>query len=544
MAGLGMAGLGMSSVLAVCAHNLVLSAAGIAAPTSAPEDVQDIVYLSAQGPVFIRLRMTIDNLTLDQAAANLASSLFVTLDEDGDGLISLRQAASAPGIDRSLSEGEVAEWDTEPHDAKMSSAEFTAFLQGELGKLFFMRAVQSQQIQSINLFDRLDIDKDHRLTKEEFQKSGETLANHDYDDDDTISTVELLPFRNPIAPRVTSLPETSSADMPFVTLTASTFDSAVQVLLDRYAAPHTDQKANSVSADELGIDTSCLTAFDTDGDARLDLAELTTLCKNNLPDADLSIQLPRVKNMRPQIKVVSQLKSSAMVVERVSYSRLSLSVHNTKFELRAIGTGSQAIDNRSFYRLKFRTADGDKNGYLEATEFPGLEVPDVTFSQTDRNHDGKLFREELLMFLDGHAMAAQSRIVMSVLANNQSLFEALDGNDDNRLSAREFANASDAVAPLDQNQDGLLHKAELDQNYRITFSMGEPQLFQRSMLNSRPAVPRPMTSSNTSGPNWFRRMDRNQDGDISWREFLGPRPAFDKLDDNHDGLIDADEAVK
>jgi hypothetical protein len=38
-------------------------------------------------------------------------------------------------------------------------------------------------------------------------------------------------------------------------------------------------------------------------------------------------------------------------------------------------------------------------------------------------------------------------------------------------------------------------------------------------------------------------MDRNQDGDVSWREFLGPADTFVRLDSNGDTLIDADEAA-
>ncbi len=43
-------------------------------------------------------------------------------------------------------------------------------------------------------------------------------------------------------------------------------------------------------------------------------------------------------------------------------------------------------------------------------------------------------------------------------------------------------------------------------------------------------------------PDWFHKMDRNHDGDVSRREFLGPRDQFDRLDRDKDGLIDADEA--
>ena len=46
------------------------------------------------------------------------------------------------------------------------------------------------------------------------------------------------------------------------------------------------------------------------------------------------------------------------------------------------------------------------------------------------------------------------------------------------------------------------------------------------------------------GPIWFQRMDRNQDGDVSWKEFLGPRHVFEELDVDHDGLIDPEEAKR
>ena len=46
-----------------------------------------------------------------------------------------------------------------------------------------------------------------------------------------------------------------------------------------------------------------------------------------------------------------------------------------------------------------------------------------------------------------------------------------------------------------------------------------------------------------AGPTWFRRMDRNGDGDLAWSEFLGPRDVFHQLDADHDGLIDPFEAA-
>ncbi len=44
------------------------------------------------------------------------------------------------------------------------------------------------------------------------------------------------------------------------------------------------------------------------------------------------------------------------------------------------------------------------------------------------------------------------------------------------------------------------------------------------------------------GPLWFRKMDRNGDGDVSRGEFLGTKAEFDAIDTDHDGLISLEEA--
>ena len=44
-------------------------------------------------------------------------------------------------------------------------------------------------------------------------------------------------------------------------------------------------------------------------------------------------------------------------------------------------------------------------------------------------------------------------------------------------------------------------------------------------------------------PVWFRKMDKNDDGDISPREWLGTDEDFAKIDADGDGLISAAEAI-
>ena len=46
----------------------------------------------------------------------------------------------------------------------------------------------------------------------------------------------------------------------------------------------------------------------------------------------------------------------------------------------------------------------------------------------------------------------------------------------------------------------------------------------------------------SAGPKWFLGSDRNNDGDLTWNEFLGHREDFHALDADRDGLIDPIEA--
>jgi Ca2+-binding EF-hand superfamily protein len=92
---------------------------------------------------------------------------------------------------------------------------------------------------------------------------------------------------------------------------------------------------------------------------------------------------------------------------------------------------------------------------------------------------------------------------------------------------------------FDRDGDGQIAKAELLPTLRISFGYGpivHRQLATVRSVHSLAAAP------NVTPPDWFTRMDRNNDSDLTPREFLGANEQFASLDLDGDGLISALEA--
>ena len=69
---------------------------------------------------------------------------------------------------------------------------------------------------------------------------------------------------------------------------------------------------------------------------------------------------------------------------------------------------------------------------------------------------------------------------------------------------------------------------------RLTLGTPAPRPAVTLRPGAKPVSPR--------GPAWFQKMDRNGDGYVSHREFLGPLENLRLLDRDGDGLLSPDEA--
>jgi Ca2+-binding EF-hand superfamily protein len=120
------------------------------------------------------------------------------------------------------------------------------------------------------------------------------------------------------------------------------------------------------------------------------------------------------------------------------------------------------------------------------------------------------------------------------------LFDHLDENHDYRLSTRELHNAAEIIKAIDANHDGRLSAAEIPQQLVLELSRNTPSaaVAERRSIRGGERV----RTATKHGPSWFQNMDRNDDGELSPREFIGTADLFQRLDQDHNGVIDVKEA--
>jgi Ca2+-binding EF-hand superfamily protein len=513
-----------------------------------PAGIREAVYFSPAGPVRVRLRVTIGQRTPEAVWQEAVGALFTFLDRNGDGVLDAAERASvaapergrAPDLASPPGAGAPLRLAFARKDNGVTREAFAAAVRAAGFEPVRLTAVAGRADSaelSAALFRHLDSDRDGKLSADELRAARERLEPLDVNEDELLTPAELLgryvapnPGRPVIAaaPRTAEEPSAALADLLFLNIDGT---PAVKQILAARGGP----RATSLGRSELGMNADAFAALDKDGNGRLDTAELGAWLRQ-APEVDLAVELLLGRLSLLPAEPGRPAAFGAGPGGAVVGSTRGTQLH---FEV-ARGDAVRAAWDASADRLRQQLVGLAKaNGFVTRKQLETQPAALVFFDFADRNADGKVDSAEVEAALKTLAPLATCRAEIAFVDGGNGLFEMLDSNGDGRLSPRELLEAAAVLRPF-ADASGRVGPKNLPRKLRI----------QATVTGIPAAVPSPgvvVTSRRDSGPAeavpaWFSKMDRNGDGDVSLREFLGPLELFRKLDRDGDGLISPSEA--
>ncbi|QDT49051.1 transaldolase/EF-hand domain-containing protein [Symmachiella dynata] len=248
-------------------------------------------------------------------------------------------------------------------------------------------------------------------------------------------------------------------------------------------------------------------------------------------DVDHSFQADQLEKDEVQVHAqtmkVNFSKSFTSMTMRIDADRVRVLLRSDEGKL---GEHLEAAAQK--LRTRFQSADVNNDSCLNTAETERKNQADLRalVAVADHNRDGQLTIEELDRWIVLQEKLAAGQVLVTVLDFRRGLFEILDTNADGRLSLREIASSAKNVQEIHRQPPDTFVHADVPRQIRMIFSRGRPQKL--------------LAAVKYDAPEWFLAMDRNRDGDISSREFIGDEPAFQRLDRNGDLLISPDEINK
>ncbi|MBX7166494.1 MAG: hypothetical protein K1X74_09110 [Pirellulales bacterium] len=548
------------------------SAAIADAAAVVPNDVQDFYVLARVRPLLIRVHLLRDGQSYQTAWGRWLWQRFNDADKDHSGMLDddefLGLRADVQGLRRSevntgtrSQEVSFLDCDVQPVDGLISLAEFVR----ELGGLGIQTSSSASRtaVAPDRLTKLLDRDTTAGLSNAEGTAALTSLSPLDSSDDEMISFQELDPEANPLQARrvVANSGQPTSNSLFAPSPGPPLAPLAVQVFAE-YDLPVTQAPVPTVNAlaggtridvrrspgdgqltpEELVLGTEAFATADADHNGALDAAEFTAWFEQRSPDGEFLVRLGRRElPFSQQVICLAHAPDFELKYSETNNRKKAVLVGDrVRLELTSLADPSPR-ETREASAAQFTAQDRDKNDYLDRNEIGGDEI----LIAADQDGNGMVFLPEYLAYrerLQSMGLAGASATLGEL---GSTLPEALDTNKDQRLSARELMQLPERIADWDRNRDGQLAPEEVPQSLSLTLGYLNPQprqplgllVFAGSIVPSRPVA-----TVDDSRPKWFVRMDRNADGDVSRREFLGPLEMFERADADHDGLLSPQEA--
>lgn len=511
-------------------------------PAATPEavsDHRDVLVLLDGGPLHLRLHVALGGVSLAESRRQYLAGLIQQIDTDKDGKVTRAEAQASPLLRVKERPGAAQFLATLKNQANLSPRDIQQKIEALGGELVVYRDFPSFK-NDVEVFKLLDADASGTLDTAEMQAAAELIMSKDTDGDFCVSFEEFFPPPPPPDPMAVAaglaepepLPEVARAAMNVRDLTVAT---TPRYLINKYDR----DRSFSLSAAELHWPSERITKLDEDGNGRLDAAELADL-RLATPDIEMTIDLSDKESSGGLLTINATTGNRLDDSSRLDYAKIALSPAVVSFSHRNLDPIASAIDDAM---QQFNLLDADANGYLDRDEVAErIRFQRELFDLMDADADDKVFVDEMKHYVRTRAEPKASTCTVNLYDTGNGFFTALDGNADGRVSEREKRKSAQALAQLDRDGKPGVEQTEPARHFHIEFARGSYRLFSASeqLVAQAPAF----QQRTPSGPIWFQRMDRNNDGDLIFDEFLGPLWIFDDLDADRDELLDPQEAAK
>jgi Ca2+-binding EF-hand superfamily protein len=539
---------------AFCERLSPYAAPQISEKTDPADDTERLLLITPAGPLVVELAITIDGESFRMGRERLVDRMIADADRDGDGQATWAEALAMPrfgfgmlGYQKRTPEqikSYADNYDTNKDGAIDRDEARRMLAQISGGGAFMIQGIYNYgwggyaggmgatSGQSSALLPVLDRDHDGSLSKAELTAAAERLKTRDVNGDDMLTLLELSSAptmqyaifsgrgygyngRQPRQTAVLLSPSTTDA------MLYSALQSQQITVANCTLTPHTFA---ALDVDENGVlDQNEVAGFETcDPHLRL----VFRLGETGDEPAGVSLD-EASEEIKDRVKVVSTQGGS-----------LHLALGAVALQIRASGSAPKP-DYKSSAENLIKQWDKDKNMYLERDELPENQPGyQQQFNAWDADEDGKVYAKEIQATYELTQLPTQTRLAAMAGPVGNQLWSAVETSGDQRLSLREAQGAAENLMRLDSNGDGALQLGEIPQTISLTIGRGAVNAY-----NIAQVAPSQSTDDGAKPPAWHTRMDRNRDGDLTPREFLGAPAQFQKLDANGDGFICAKEAA-
>ena len=532
------------------------------------QDTFEILFFARTRPVRIRVVAKVAGKTLDERFEGHMKELFAAADRDGSGSLNryeteliysktefrsmLTGGYAFRGQTGALPTLDVVDRDD---DGRVSFEEFAEYYTPEIGKLTqtrpsYARGSQNDQY-TPELFARLDKDKDGKLTQDELKEAEKILIALDSDEDETVSGTELL--ATALRPgrfgaqvggdgmmgdgmqggRGPNRQQNEDVQVHLGPLPGT----AVQQVIKRFDANGDYDLSNA----EIGFAKADFARLDANKDGKLGATELDAW-RTGDPDAVVTLTAGDTQaECKAEAKVLGG-GNGVSIPKQTAGDRAVLRLDKQSIDLAAAPAPDYVRAQQNPYAYLF---PADKKVLTEKDLVgPQFQFLRVAFDPADFDGDGKLTRDEFDRYFELQQKTGRLGLTLTHAVQVPNLFQLLDGNGDGRLGVKELRTSYDRLLPLEPSDGKEITKGVMQPSVVVRLGNTLYGAADTAIYNAggggvnpygQPKVP-------TAGPVWFRKMDRNADGDVSKGEFLGGKDDFDTLDANADGLITLQEA--